>query len=229
MATVISPGVQGTDVIERCGTESLTVPCQSLWAEPSRRKSQAWMDGPALAAVAALNFGLHLVWSFYAIVRGMMHAVLEINRLWPEPSAPCAFSGVWLMQPCVGFLRAMHRNTPCTPKSARAVLLPGERPPSSMGCLAPRGWHSITENMHGVACIIQHRTATTARASQRECLLAPEHHERKRRSSCCGSADLYYGWTRRTRVCLMCFPSLTITLGCGAQLSVMPCMGLLWR
>ena len=194
---VISPGVQGTDVIERCGTESLTVPCRSLWAEPSaaitRHSSAppsqaAWMDGPALAAVAALNFGLHLVWSFYAIVRGMMHAVLEINRLWPEPSAPCAFSGVWLMQPCVGFLRAMHRNTPCTPKSARAVLLPGERPPSSMGCLAPRGWHSIAENMHGVACIIQHRTATTARASQRECLLAPEHEMRKRRSSSSAAA-----------------------------------------
>ena len=204
---VISPGVRGTDAIERCSTECLTVPCQSLWAEPSaaitRHSSAppsqaAWMDGPALAAVAALNFGLHLVWSFYAIVRGMMHAVLEINRLCADPSAPCAFSGVWLMQPCVGFLRAMHRNTPCTPKSARAVLLPGERPPSSMGCLAPRGWHSVAENMHGVACIIQHRTATTARASQRECLLAPEHHERKRRSSSCVSADLHLG------VCLMC-------------------------
>ena len=121
--------------------------------------------------------------------------ILVINRLCAEPSARSSFSGVWLMQPCVGFLRAMHRNTPCTPKSARAVLLPGERPPSSMGCLAPRGWHSMTENMHGVACIIQHRTATTARASQRECLLAPEHHERKRRSSSCGSADLYLGFS----------------------------------
>ena len=130
------------------------------------------MDGPALAAVAVLNFGFHLVWSFCAIVRGMIYAFVQSYRLCADPSAPCAFSWIWLMQPCVGFLRAMHRNTPCTPKSARAVLLPGERPPSSMGCLAPAAG-TLSPKMHGVACIIQHRTATTARASQRECLWHP--------------------------------------------------------
>ena len=229
---IISPGVRGKNVIDHCSTESLTVSCQSLWAEPSaaitRHSSAppsqaAWMDGPALAAVAALNFGLYLVWSFYAIVRGMMHAVLVINRLWPEPSAPCAFSGVWLMQPCVGFLRAMHRNTPCTPKSARAVLLPGERPPSSMGGLAPHGWHCITENMHGVACIIQHRIATTARASQRECLLAPEHPERKRRSSSCGPADLHLG------VWLLCPNYDHWTRPAARFRMVLPIADALWR
>ena len=168
---VISPGVQGTDVIERCGTESLTVPCQSLWAEPSAaitRHSSAppsqavWMDGAALAAVAALNFGLHLVWSFYAIVRGMMHAVLVINRLWPEPSAPCAFSGVWLMQPCVGLLRAMHRNTPCTfsemkfqPRGARPPIEDSGRSPVGTVFGVHGAWRCMARRKPTQGCISQ--------------------------------------------------------------------------
>ena len=51
---IISPGVRGTNVIERCSTECLTVPCASLWAEPgatstrhsSAPPSHAWMDSP---------------------------------------------------------------------------------------------------------------------------------------------------------------------------------------
>ena len=209
------PCVQDTNAIERGTTYSSTLPCASLWTEPGAAitnhsnappSQAAWMDGPALAAVAVLNFAFHLVWSFFAIVRGMMYVVLEINRLCAEPSVPCTFSGIWLMQPSLSLPRAMHRHAPCTPKSARAVLT-GERPPSSMGGLAPCGWHSIMGTVHGVACSVLNRITITVRASQRERPLAPEHPERKRRSSSCGHADLHLGvwllcpnydhWTRR--------------------------------
>ena len=202
----ISPGAQDIYTSERSTTYSSTLPCTSLWTEPGAaitnhsnapRSQAAWMDGPALAAVAVLNFGFHLVWSFCAIVRGMMHAFLQRNRLCAEPSAPCAFSWIWLMQPSLSLPRAMHRHAPCTPKTVRT----GERPPSSMGGLAPCGWHSITEDVHGVACRIHHRTTTTARASLCECPVAPQHPERKRRSTCAvhGTAEVsHHGyWMRR--------------------------------
>ena len=195
----ISPGVQAKYAIERGTTYPSTPPGASLWTEPGAAitnhsnappSQAAWMDGPALAAVAGLNFGFHLVWTFCAIVRGMMYA-------FADQSAPCAFSGIWLMQPSLSLPRAMHRHAPCTPKTVRT----GERPPSFMGSLAPRSWHLITETVNGVACRIHHRTTTTARASLCECPAAPQHHERNRRSTCAvhGTAEVsHHGyWMRR--------------------------------
>ena len=136
------PGGQDTDMIERGNTYYSIVSCTSLWTEPGAAitnhsnappSQAAWMDGPALAAVAGLTFGFRLVWSFCAIVRGMMYA-------FAEQSAPCAFSGIWLMQPSLSLPRAMHRHAPCTPKT----VLTGERPPSFMESPAPRSWHSGT-------------------------------------------------------------------------------------
>ena len=70
-----------------------------------------------------------------------------------------------------------------------------------MGSLAPRSWHLITETVNGVACRIHHRTTTTARASRSECPVAPQHHERNRRSTCAvhGTAEVsHHGyWMRR--------------------------------
>ena len=93
--------VQDTCAIERGTTYSSTLPCASLWTEPGAAitthsnappSQAAWMDGPALAAVAVLNFAFHLVWSFFAIARGMMYVVFESGR--PPVSTARADFGV---------------------------------------------------------------------------------------------------------------------------------------
>ena len=88
--------------------------------------------------------------------------------------------------------RVRDQRAPCTPKT---VLT------SCMGSLAPRSWHLITETVNGVACRIHHHTTTTVRAPLCERPVAPQHHERNRRSTCDvhGTAEVsHHGyWMRR--------------------------------